>query len=178
MMIRAITPDDLGALADFFASVPEGDRMFFKENVLDEDVVKAWGEVQPRHERLIAVDDDGVIAAWLALTGGVGWSAHVGDLRLVVAPSHRRRGLGRQLAQQATINGLRQGYTKLVVEMVADDAGAQRMFGDLGFRVEALLVDHVRDRAGRLQDLVLLAHHASEIESELVLVGIMEELIS
>ena len=91
MEIRSIVASDREALADFFARVPEGDRTFFKEDVLDPRVVDAWAEPRGGDERLVAVEDTGEIVGWMALSGGVGWSAHVGDLRLVVAPTDRRR---------------------------------------------------------------------------------------
>ena len=50
------------------------------------------------------------------------------------------------------------------------------MFTDLGFRGEALLRDHIRDRAGTLRDLLLLAHDAREEWSSMASVGIESEL--
>jgi len=51
-----------------------------------------------------------------------------------------------------------------------------RMFSDLGFRGEALLRDHIRDRSGAFRDLVMLAHDAEEEWSALASVGIEDEL--
>jgi ribosomal protein S18 acetylase RimI-like enzyme len=177
MDIRPIVTSDREALAQFFARVPEGDRTFFKEDVLEDRVVDAWTEPRDGDERLVAVEDD-VVVGWMALSGGVGWSDHVGDLRLVVAPSHRRRGLGRALAQRALTDALRRDYTKITVELVSDQAGAIRMFTDLGFQAEALLIDHVRDRSGELRDLLVLAHHANDVADELAAMGIATELRS
>lgn len=172
MEIRPITGDDRNALAAFFAEIPEGDRTFFKEDVLDDSVIAAWAQARAADERVVAVTESSEIVGWSALSGGVGWSDHVADLRLVVAPSHRRQGLGRALARHALLAGLRRGYSKLVVEIVADETGAIGMFEDLGFQPEALLVDHVRDRTGQLRDLMLLAHHAHDISEDLAAVGL------
>ena len=176
MNIRPIVRSDREALSAFFAEVPDGDRTFFKEDVLDERVVAAWSEPGPGAERVVAVDDSGDIVGWMALSGGVGWSDHVGDLRLVITPSHRRRGLGRTLARHALLTALRRGYSKIVVEIVADETGAIGMFCDMGFAPEALLVNHVRDRDGELRDLMLLAHHADDVSDEMAIVGIGAEL--
>jgi GNAT superfamily N-acetyltransferase len=178
MEIRTIVTSDREALARFFAAVPEGDRTFFKEDVLDEHVVANWGVPRDGDERVIAVEDTGEIVAWMALSGGVGWSAHVSDLRLVVAPTHRRRGLGRTLAQRALLDALRLGYMKIAVELVADQSGAIEMFTDLGFEPEALLIDQVRDRTGDLRDLIVLAHYADDVAGELAALGVQGELPS
>lgn len=176
MEIRPIVSTDREALGVFFANIPEGDRTFFKEDVREDRVVRAWSEPRAGEDRLVAVEPSGEITGWLALSGGVGWSDHVGDLRLVVVPSRRREGLGRKLAQHGLLAGMRRGNAKLVVEIVADAAGAISMFEDLGFQPEALLVDHVRDRGGRLRDLVLLAHHAQDMSDDLAAAGIELEL--
>ena len=56
------------------------------------------------------------------------------------------------------LEALRAGLRKVVVEVVADEHSAIALFRRLGFEPEALLRDHIRDRDGRLRDLVLLAH--------------------
>jgi hypothetical protein len=42
MEIRSPAPDDLDALLDFFERVPESERTFFKEHVLDRSTVEGW----------------------------------------------------------------------------------------------------------------------------------------
>ena len=42
MEIRAPRPDDLDALLAFFARIPEAERTFFKEHVLDRATVEGW----------------------------------------------------------------------------------------------------------------------------------------
>ena len=86
---------------------------------------------------------------WLALFGGVGWSHHVARIGLVVDPDARGRGFGKQLAREGLLRGLQAGYSKLVVEIIAEERPAIGMFQAIGFQIEALLIDHVRDQAGR-----------------------------
>ena len=50
----------------------------------------------------------------------------------------------------------------MVVEVVADQEPTIAMFGSLGFDPEALLRDHVRDQAGALHDLLVLAQSVEE----------------
>jgi L-amino acid N-acyltransferase YncA len=176
MDIRPVAEIEPEALAAFFAAVPEGDRTSFKEDVLDPSVVASWAQPRDDEQRVVAVDEDGAVAGWLAVIGGVAWSAHVGDVRLVVAPGRRGQGLGRTLARHALVTALGHGYSKLVVDVVADRTAAMSMFADLGFQPEALLVEHVRDPSGELRDLVVLAHHAEQVWEDLAAVGIDAEL--
>jgi ribosomal protein S18 acetylase RimI-like enzyme len=66
-------------------------------------------------------------------------SDHVADLRLVVDPALRGRGLGRTLTLQAVSWGLRHGISKAVVEVAVEQEHTIDMFGKLGFTGEALL---------------------------------------
>jgi L-amino acid N-acyltransferase YncA len=105
-----------------------------------------------------------------------GWSDHVGELRLVVDPGQRGRGLGRDLARWAVLQALECGLMKLFVEVVAEQDGAVAMFQALGFHAEGLLRDHVRDRNGEFRDLVLLSHPVADQWSAIETAGIEDAI--
>jgi len=172
MEIRAPEPADLEALLGFFARVPESERTFFKEEVLDEETVEGWLSSE-RGRRAIALEA-GAVVGYAAVVPLHGWSDHVGEVRLVVHPEWRRRGLGRRLARWALLQALACGLSKMCVEVVADQEGAVAMFGALGFEAEGLLRDHVRDHDGNLRDIVLLAHPVADHWSALESAGIGE----
>ena len=171
MEIRPLGPGDTAAVERFLQRIPEGDRTFFKEDVTDPDVLEAW--IQPGAGRSIAVDGDGVVG-YVALVPLTGWSSHVGEVRMVVDPDRRGRGIGRSLARHAVLEALELGLTKMVVEVVADQDAAIAMFRSLGFDPEALLKDHVRDQAGELRDLMILAHAAEHAYAAMATAGLAE----
>jgi ribosomal protein S18 acetylase RimI-like enzyme len=173
MEIRQLEPADREALERFLRRVPEGDRTFFKEDVEDAAVVDAW--VRPGTARVLAVDE-GEVLGYLALVPLHGWSRHVGEVRIIVDPERRCRGVGRALARRAVLEAIELELTKMVVEVVADQEPTIGMFRSLGFEPEALLLDHVRDRSGRLRDLLVLAHSVEEQFAALELAGIADEL--
>ncbi|HUE40167.1 MAG TPA: GNAT family N-acetyltransferase [Candidatus Binatia bacterium] len=176
MDIRPIQTRDAEPLRSFFDRIPEGDRTFFKEDVLDPQIVPLWTQ-ESRARRSVAVDGAEIVGA-IAVIPGLGWSSHVGELRLVVDPARRRQGLGRQLARRGLIDAVRLGLRKIVVEVVADQTPAVAMFQSIGFAPEALLRDYVRDRAGELRDLILLAHSVDDRSSEMATLGIDEAVKS
>ena len=175
MEIREPTPADLDALLAFFARVPESERTFFKEAVLDRATVEGWLTAQ-RGRRALAVGDDGSVIGYVAVVRLSGWSDHVGDLRLVVDPAARGQGLGRALARWALLQAVDGGLAKLTVEVVAEQEGAVAMFTSLGFQAEALLRDHVRDRDGELRDLIVLSHSVADAWSAMQTAGIDDAL--
>jgi ribosomal protein S18 acetylase RimI-like enzyme len=173
MEIRPLAPGDETAVEQFLERVPEGDRTFFKEDVTDPDVVAAW--TRPGAGRSIAVDGAAVLG-YVAVVPLTGWSSHVGEVRVIVDPDHRGRGIGRALARHAVLAALELGLTKMVVEVVADQAPAIAMFRALGFDPEALLKDHVRDQSGELRDLMILAHAAEESYAAMATAGLAESV--
>src|SRR5437016_500983 len=110
MQLRAIEPGDLEALQAFFRRVPEGDRTFFNEDVLDPDVVRSFVTPRDGDDRVILIDEAGTVVGWLALFGGVGWSSHVARVVVVVDPDHRGAGIGKRLARESLHRGLTAGY--------------------------------------------------------------------
>jgi len=174
MDIRRIEPADRPALERFLRAIPDADRTFLKEDVGDPAVVAAW--VQPGTARSIGLRDDGEVAGYVAVIPLHGWSSHVGELRLVVAPGERGRGVGRMLARHAVLEAVQLDLAKLVVEVVADQEALVAMFRALGFEPEALLADHVRVRSGELRDLLVLAHGVDRQWAEMSLAGIVESL--
>ena len=173
MEVRPIEPGDEPALTRFFARIPEADRTFLKEDVDDPEVVAAWAGPGPA--RVIALDGGDVVGS-VAVVPLHGWSSHVGEIRLVVDPGHRGRGIGRALARQAVLAAVELGLAKLVVEVIADQSALIGLFRALGFEPEALLADHVRDRAGEIRDLMLLAHEVDSQFAALAAAGITDQL--
>jgi L-amino acid N-acyltransferase YncA len=175
MQIREPSAADLDALMAFFARVPESERTFFKEPVLDRATVEGWVSGE-RGRRGLAFAGDGRVVGYVAVIRLSGWSDHVGEVRLVVDPQERGQGLGRALARWALLQAVDCGLAKLTVEVVAEQEGAVAMFTGLGFQAEGLLRDHVRDRDGELRDLVLLSHSVEDAWSAMETAGIDDAL--
>ena len=173
MEFRPIAAGDEPALQRFFARIPEADRTFLKEDVDDPAIAAAWA--RPGSARTIAVEAGEVVGS-VAVVPLHGWSSHVGEVRLVVDPAARGRGLGRELARHAVHDAVELGLAKLVVEVIADQAELIAMFVALGFDAEALLADHVRDRNGQIRDLLVLANDVESQFAAMAAAGISEEL--
>jgi L-amino acid N-acyltransferase YncA len=94
----------------------------------------------------------------------------------MVAASMRRRGLGRLLTMEAFLLALELGVEKMVAQMTTDQDGAIAVFESMGFRTEALLRDHVKDREGRKLDLLIMAHDVARFLAQMEAYGIAEAL--
>lgn len=169
--LRPLSGSDGPGVAAFLESVPSGERRFFKERVRDADrAVGEWLE-DPRERHVVATVDEEIVGLGVTLQQ-TGWSSHVAELRVVVSPSQRRRGVGRELARRALLGALELGCTHVHVEVVAGQDALVAMFKDLGFEPEALLADFVRDSAGEYHDLMVLTHRVDENWAGMEAVGV------
>ena len=178
MTVAEIVPLDasrLAALHGFLDRLPEYDRTFIKEDVHNHAVAERWVYDPGSARHWVAVRESAVCGLVLVVPLA-GWSAHVGELRLVVDPELRGRGLGTAMARHALRSAAEMGLSKLVVEVVAEQQGAVSMFDALGFRGEALLSAYIRDRTGQLRDLLVLAHDVGEEWAAIASLGVPDDL--
>ena len=163
--VRPLRPGDVPALLAFRDAIPDGERRFFKE---DPGSLERWPPSRGRW--LVAMDGAEVVGLAAALPDS-GWSSHVSELRVIVAPSHRGRGVGRELARRALREAFELGCTVAYVEVVAAQEALVAMLQDLGFAPEALLADFVRDADGVQHDLMVLTYRVSDSSMKMDLLG-------
>ena len=86
----------------------------------------------------------------------------------------REQGLGRILIQESFALALSLGLEKLTAQMTADQQAAIAVFEGMGFRAEALMRDHVRDREDEKHDIVVLSHDVADFQAKLEQYGLNE----
>ena len=157
--VRAPLRSDGPALARFAAAMPPHDLLFLARDIREPKVLDAWLNAQEQGTitSLIAASDGEVVATIAALSDRFSWSPHVWDIRLLVAPGSRGKGLGRRLLDEIVTVAIAAGAGKLTARMTPDQAGAITLFEEGGFRAEAMLQGHVRAADGSLHDLAVLA---------------------
>ena len=79
------------------------------------------------------------------------------DLGLMVAASHRRRGIGRALLEQAVVWARDAGVRKLELHVFPWNEPAIRLYEPFGFEREGLRREHYR-RGGEFVDAILMAY--------------------
>lgn len=158
--LRWLSPRDREEVWRFFERVPEEDRAFLKEDVMSRLEVERWlDRLDPNRETVVVAEAlPRIVGAAVLERQRYGWAQHVGEIRILVDPAVRRQGLGYVLAEEIFLLAVKLGLEKIVAAMMADQPSPVRVFERLGFRPEALLRDHVKDRHGRRHDLLLMAH--------------------
>ncbi len=176
--LRLMTAADEAAVLAFAQGLSVHDLLFLPRDISEPKVVSAW----------IESTRTGAIVTVLATRGGQvlgcativrdewSWSRHVGELRVLVVPQLRGKGVGQKLTQESFALALEMGLDKLTAQMTVDQRGAIAVFEGLGFRPEALLHDQVKDRDGKTHDIVILSHEVAKFAAQMQAYGVTDAL--
>lgn len=168
--VRPARPEDaagLVELAEAVAREPEG-------WLLSTDGWRSVGEERRYlravrrypHAAVFVAEDDGRLVGRLSLSRDPHPSSpHVADLGLMVAASHRGRGIGRALLRQAVRWAHEAGVRKLELHVFPWNEPAIRLYESFGFVREGVRRGHYL-RDGAEVDAILMAYRIPTSSSE------------
>jgi L-amino acid N-acyltransferase YncA len=172
--LRAMRAADDAAVLAFAQALPANDLLFLRRDIRQPKVVAAWlREIDAgQFETVLAWQGDTVVGCGTVVRDRLSWSAHVAELRAVIAQSLRGRGLGTQLVQQIFRAAIVGGAEKIFAQMTTDQSAAIALFEGFGFRPEAILRNHVRGLDGVDHDIVVLCQNVANAEAKLEAYGL------
>ncbi|HEX3550065.1 MAG TPA: GNAT family N-acetyltransferase [Candidatus Elarobacter sp.] len=172
--LRFMHAGDEDAVLAFARALPAHDLLFLPRDITQPKVMEAWMHEDARGAMtsLLAAHDGAIVGCATVVRDPLSWSPHVAEVRVVVGVGARGKGLGRLLTERAVALAIASGTEKLVAHMTADQVGAITVFETMGYRAEALLRDHVRDRDGVKHDLVILSHDVEAFRARLEAYGL------
>ncbi|HVM68388.1 MAG TPA: GNAT family protein [Gaiellaceae bacterium] len=161
--IRAARPEDAATLVALGTAVGREEGAW----LLTSDAWRSVGE-ERRYLRALkrypdaavyVADDEGQLVGRLSLARDPHpASHHVADLGILVAKSHRGRGIGQALLEQAVAWARDAGVSKIELHVFPWNEPALRLYSRFGFEREGLRRRHYR-RDGEYVDAILMAYH-------------------
>jgi RimJ/RimL family protein N-acetyltransferase len=163
--LRYLKREDGPALLEFFRGLPEEDRLFLRDDVTKPEFMESFIEKIDYDTMVpICAEHNGTIVGNATLyRTRHGWTVHVAQIRVVVARTFQRNGLGTELARGLARISINMGLDKMIAQVVDNQVAAQRAFEKLGFHKEAVLKNHVKDIFGRRHDLIIMSNDVSHI---------------
>jgi len=169
VIIREIRSGDSDRSFDFFSELPEEDRRYLRVDVTRREIVEARArDVDAgRVVRLVAVAGDQIIADGSLEVAGHGWGENIAELRLIVARPYQRLGVGTLLARELFFIAAERKVDRVVARVMRPQEGARQILRRLGFKDEFLIPEHVRDRNGNWQDLIIMRCNLEDLWVEM-----------
>ncbi len=156
--LRPLMKEDEAALLAYFQSLPPGDRLCLKEDVTDPKVIENWvseldyDNILP----LIALHNGQIVGDATLHFSPIGWTRHLGEVRLTTSTQYRVRGLGTVLIQHLIDIATRLGLEQLSAEIPPVLDKAVYLFEKMGCKDMAHLPGFVKDLEGEESYLVLM----------------------
>ena len=157
--VRPLELGDELKLMEFMSSIPYDESVYFRDDVRNPKVIEKWA----RHidlERvmpLIALDGEKIIAEWTLHVNQHGWTRHHADIRGFVTPKYRGRGLATRMVKELLAVAGQLDVERVIIELVEPQQELLKRYQRIGFKVETVLKDWVKDLKGRLNDMYLLS---------------------
>lgn len=169
IVIRSMTMKDLEPLLDFFNGLPQNERRYFRVDVTDKDVMTQRIKQMKTGPlvRLIAQVDNKVVATGLLELSEEEWRKHQCELRTIVDPSMRHKGLGTVMLRELYLLAVEKKVERVVVRIMRPQRAARAICHKLGLREEVVLPDYVKDTTGKKQDLIIMTGEMKEFWREL-----------
>jgi putative acetyltransferase len=161
--IRPAVPSDAAALIALATAVGREPGDWLLSTDLDRSVGEERRYLRATQRQAdaavyVAVDGDAIVGRLSVARDPHPSSSHVADLGLMVAASHRRRGIGRALLETAVAWARRVGVSKLELHVFPWNEPAIELYERFGFQREGLRRGHYL-RDGVAVDAVLMAYH-------------------
>ena len=174
--LRLLTAPDEAAVLAFAKKLSAHDLLFLPRDISQPKVVSAWVQANAAGSivTLLVTRKGAVLGCATIVRDDLSWSSHVGELRVIVAPELRGKGVGQTLTQECFAIALELGLEKLIAQKTVDQRGAIAVFEGLGFRAEALLHEQVKDRDGKKHDIVILSHDVAKFQAQMQAYGLTD----
>ncbi len=156
--LRPLRKDDEKSFHEFFLAVPEGERMFIKHRVTEQEVIRDWCQNIDlgRNLPLLALIDGKIVGDATLHQQLGGWKRHIGRVSVLVLPKYRGRGLARALVTEIANLARDLGLKKVEAEFIGEQEAAIKMFALLGFSNLVRLENYVKDMQAIDHDYILM----------------------
>ncbi len=159
VIIKPMAQEDQDALLKFFLRIPAEDRNYFKEDVTSPDIIKRWAE-ELDYDRVLPLltwFGDRIVADGTLHRTRIMARRHVGEIRIVVDPEFRERGLGTTLIHELAAVANENGLERLLFQAIEGKEDAAISAAEfVGFITAGTLRGHAKDSNGHPRDIVLM----------------------
>jgi len=160
IFVKHSEPKDREGICEFFNLIPKSDLILYRDNISDQELLVDF--ISPCDEEkvieLIALHKDRVIAKGSLHTEVVYWPK-AAEIKLVVSPEYRSKGLGTILFNRLLHEGFKLQVRKIVVRYASGNNSMDKILGNHGFKPESVLNYNVQDTDKDINKNLILASY-------------------
>ena len=171
--IRDLSRDDVLLSHEFFQSIPESKRKYFRSDVMN---------INHLEERCLEAEKGKVIRRIALMSGAIvadaslaidsdSWKSGTAYLRLVIDPDHIGKGVQFVLAKDMYDVAHEKHLEKIVAKFMRPQQDLMETYQKLGFRIEGVLPDYVHDQEGKEQDMVVMIASLADLRKAQQFIG-------
>lgn len=163
--LREPTLDDVETVCRFAVALPPEDRKYLRFDLGKREVVEMLlhRAESDRTHRLIAVVGDEIVGHGALYISQDTWQRHLGEIRVLIAQNYRNRKLGTFLIRHLFEEAEKRGVERVLAKIAEPQIGARKIFEHLGFVVDAVMPNHVKDAEGGLHPMVVMSCSLDEV---------------
>ncbi len=163
---RLMEAGDRERILAFTRSLPEESLLFLRSDITQGEVIDLWiRQIEEGRTVTVLAEESGRVIGYCSLhRSDILWARHLGEIRLLVSPDCRGKGIGGHLIRQIFALSKTTDLLKLVANMMSSQRDAQSLFHHLGFIPEAMLHDWAIDRTGTTHDLITMSREVDDDE--------------
>ena len=173
LTIRNLSGDDFQLSYNFFMSIPEDRRKYFRSDVLDVRHIKERCQDTEKGEilRRIALMNNVIVGDTSLEVDTDSWKSGTAYLRLVIDPKQVGKGVQYVLAKDMHEIAQDKNLKKVVAKFMRPQIDLMDIYQKLGFRMEGVLPDYVHDQEGKEQDLVVMVASLDDMRKAYSFIG-------
>jgi RimJ/RimL family protein N-acetyltransferase len=158
--LRPLEQGDAAALLTMFTCIPNADLRHLRDDVTDRWLIDRWVKTINVEKvfPLVAVVGDAIVGDATLHRSKLGAARHIGEIRIVIHPDYRNKGLGTMMIRELIGASSAWGLEKVIAELVSEEQSAIRAFLNLGFQQVAVLPDFFKTENGANYDKVILTY--------------------
>lgn len=157
---RLMTAEDRDEVLEFVGNLPTRDLFYLMHDIRDPAEMNRWIEgIREQVVTTVLAESHGRLLGYSSLRSGhLPWTRHLGEIRMMLAPDMRGRGLGKLLAKEVFAVAHDLGLRRIVARLTSHQVPARYLLQHLGFHIEAVLADCIIDSEGHTEDLLIMSY--------------------
>lgn len=161
--VRPIESNDIEALYIFFSKLPKTDLLIYKDNFTSIEGINEWfsSRIYSKSFQLVALSKGEIVANGSIHPEGLFWS-HAAELKLIVAPDYRWKGLGSKLFNILLYEVIKNRFEKIIFRYVSNNISFMKILNQYGFKPDTKLSCYINDESTNCTKDLIIASFSFE----------------